>query len=144
MGNRAFYVGVIAAIVVAIIAGILTIGGPNSARRAVFDQRRYDNLRQIATALHCENWRIMQPELPYDLNLESIRSYCGGIEIQANVLVDNETSVPYTYTRISNTEYAVCAVFYNAEKAMRMSYQGYPRSNASFNPDTGCITGRIR
>lgn len=143
MGNRAFYVGVTAAIVVAIIVGILTVGGPSSARQDVFDQRRYDNLRQIAAALHCENWRIMQPELPPELNLQSIRSYCGGIEIQASVLVDNETDAPYTYTRISDTEYSVCAVFYDADKAMRMSYQGFPRSNASFNPDTGCITGRI-
>jgi hypothetical protein len=144
MSNRAFYVGVSATIVAAVILAIFTIGGPNAARQDMFDQRRYENLRQIATALHCENWRILQPELPLKLDLESIRAYCGGIEIQADVLVDNETNVPYTYTRISETMYSVCAVFHDPEKAMRLSYLGYPRWNASFNPDTGCITGRVR
>jgi len=142
--SRAFNLGVSAAVSVAILLGIFTIGGPNAARRDMFDLRRYENLTQIAAALHCANWRILQPQLPEKLDLESIRAYCGGIEIQADVLVDNETNVPYDYTRLNETAFSVCAVFYDAEKAMRLNYQGYPRWNATFNPDTGCITGRIR
>ena len=144
MRNSAFYIGIAVVVVAAIIIGIFTVGGPNTARQDMFDMRRYENLRQIATALHCTNWRILQPELPDKLDLESIRAYCGGVQMQADVLVDNETNIPYTYTRISETEYSVCATFYDAHKTMRLSYQWDPRWDASFNPDTGCFTGRVR
>lgn len=143
MKNKVFYIGMAAVVLTAIIIGFFTVGGPNTARQDMFDMRRYENLRQIATALHCKNWRILQPELPDKLDLESIRAYCGGVQMQVDVLVDNETNIPYAYTRISETEYSVCASFYNAHRTMRLSYQGDPRWDASFNPDTGCFTGRV-
>ena len=100
MKNRAFYIGTAAIVITAIIIGIFTVGGPNTARQDMFDIRRYENLRQIATALHCTNWRILQPELPDKLDLESIRAYCGGVQIQADVLVDNETNIPYGHSTL--------------------------------------------
>ena len=131
-------------VLTAIIVGLSTVGGPITARKDMFDMRRYEDLRQIATALHCTNWRILQPELPDTLTLESIRAYSGGVQIQADVLVDNETGIPYTYTRTSDAGYSVCATFYDAHKPMRMRYQWDPRWDASFNPDTGFFTGRVR
>ena len=144
MRNSAFYIGIAVVVVAAIIIGIFTVGGPNTARQDMFDMRRYENLRQIATALHCTNWRILKPELPDTLDLESIRAYCGGVQMEPDVLVDNETGMPYAYTRISDAEYSVCATFHDAHKTMRMSYQWNPGWDASFNPDTGCFTGRVR
>ncbi|WP_296425103.1 hypothetical protein [Yoonia sp.] len=144
MKRRLFFGGATAMIVAAIIFGIITIGGPREARRDAFDRQRYDDLKQISSALFCSNWRILQPVLPDALTLENIRAYCGGIQIDADVLVDNETGTPYTYSRITESTYAVCATFHDAEKAMRQSYQRLGQVNASFNPETGCVTGRVR
>lgn len=144
MKRSVFFAGVTITVIVAIIVGIITIGGPYEGRREVFDRHRYEDLNRISTALHCRNWRILQPTLPETLSLASIRAYCGGVEIQADVLLDNETGQPYTYTRISETEYSVCAEFYSAEKTMNQNYPIYWGGYAaSFNPDTGCVTGRI-
>lgn len=142
MSGKAFYLGAAIAIVVAIFAGIWTVGGPIAARDDRFDQRRYEDLREIALALHCSNWRISQPVLPEKLDIESIRAYCGGVQITPDVLVDNETGVPYTYRKTGENDYAVCAVFHDADRTMRLNYQGLPIWNAAFDPDTGCVTGR--
>ena len=144
MTGKAFHIGVTAVIAAAIVVGIFTAGGPIQARQEMFDQRRYADLREISTALYCPNWRIISPVLPETLDLSSIRAYCGGVEIEGHVLVDDETGVPYTYTRTDGNGYSVCALFYDAEKAMRRSYLGDHDPGASFNPDTGCMTGRVR
>ena len=144
MNRRAFFFGATVTIVVAVIVGIFTVGGPNEARREMFDLRRYEDLGEISDALRCQNWRVSQPTLPNELNLATIRAYCGGVEIQDEVLLDNETRKPYVYVRKNEREYSVCADFYDAEKAMRLSYRRFVVSLASFNPETGCITGRVR
>ena len=143
MTRKAYFSGAIATIVLAIGIGIFTVGGPNEARREMFDLRRYEDLTQIARALSCQNWRVLQPTLPDALNLETIRSYCGGVEIQAEALLDNETGEPYVYSRTNEQEYSVCADFHDAEKAMRLSYNRFG-SMTSFNPQTGCVTGRVQ
>lgn len=88
-------------ILVALVVGIFTIGGPNEGRREAFDRRRYVDLTKISYALHCQNLRIDQPILPNELDLETIRAYCGGVEILAKVLLDNETGTPYAFSRIN-------------------------------------------
>ncbi len=143
MNRKAFFTGAAVTVLVVLVVGIFTIGGPNQGRRERFDLHRFDDLRKISDALHCQNWRILQPTLPDELNLETIRAYCGGVEIQAEVLLDNETGTPYAYSRIDEKEYSVCAEFYDAEKTMRLSYKSYG-SKFSFNPETGCVTGRVR
>lgn len=143
MNRKAFISGASIAVVVAIVVGLLTIGGPNKARREMFDMRRYEDLAKISSALNCPNWRVRQPTLPNDLNLATIRAYCGGVEIQAEQLLDNETGKPYLYVRTSEDEYTVCAEFFDAERAMRLSYRRFSGSSTSFNPATGCVTGRV-
>ncbi len=114
----------------------------------MFDLRRYADLTKISQALACPNWRVRRPTLPNELNVTTIRAYCGGTEIQAEVLQDNETGKPYVYNRISETQFSVCADFYDTEKTMRLSGQGMFRAfngmQASFNPDTGCVTGQVQ
>lgn len=131
-------------ILVALVVGIFTIGGPNEGRREAFDRRRYVDLTKISYALHCQNLRIDQPILPNELDLETIRAYCGGVEILAKVLLDNETGTPYAFSRINENEYSVCAEFYDAEKTMRLYSWSLVNSAATFNPETGCFTGRVR
>lgn len=144
MRRKVFMAGVSIAVLVAIIVGLFTVGGPDQARRDMFDQRRYEDLGEIAYALSCPNWRVRKPELPDELTLESLRSYCGGVQIAADVLLDNETGAPYVYDRKNGSEFSVCADFYDAEKTMRLGYRRYPDGvQTSFNPETGCVTGRV-
>ena len=55
MSNRLFLTLVIAAVSVAVIAGLLAVGGPTQGRRDKFDSHRYLELSKIATALLCEH-----------------------------------------------------------------------------------------
>ena len=144
MRRKVFISGAAVAIIVAIVVGLLTVGGPIEARREAYDLRRYNDLARISQALWCPNLRIQRPILPNDLSLATIRAYCGGTEIQADVLWDEETQKPYRYERISESQFSVCADFYDAEKTMRLTGQLLSvGAQASFNPDTGCVTGRV-
>ena len=144
MNPRTFLIGATVTVVAAIIIGIFTVGGPNEARREMFDLRRYQDLEEIAYALNCPNWRVSRPILPDKLNIKTIRSYCGGIEILPDVLIDDETNRPYTYIRENEYKYSICADFYDAEKTTRLGLTRLgDRSMASFNPDTGCATGLV-
>lgn len=143
MSHRTFAFGVAVLLLAAIVAGLLSVGGPGSARRDRYDLLRYQDLRFLETALKCTNWRILEPELPDELTLESLRSYCGGVEVEPDRLLDNETGKPYRYTKISEKEFSVCADFYDANSPMIKS-RSVARTSLSFNPDTGCVSGRVR
>lgn len=143
MSHRAFAFGVAAFLLAAIVVGLLSVGGPESARRDRYDQLRYEDLRFLETALRCTNWRILGPELPDELTLGSLRSYCGGVEVDPDRLVDDETGEPYRYTKISEREFSVCADFYDANNPIIKSRSAVGVSS-SFNPDTGCVGGRVR
>ena len=137
---RVFLGGCLLTVVFALIAGLLTVGGPDTGRRERFDNLRYQDLAHITRVLRCQNWRIRSPELPERLTVESLRSYCGGAEIAENHLTDNETGRPYQY-RKTGQEFAVCAEFYDAGNTRKRQPTGMLGS--SFNPDTGCVSGRI-
>lgn len=143
MSHRAFAFGVAAFLLAAIILGLLTVGGPESAKRDRYDQLRYEDLHFIETALRCANWRILDPKLPDELTLDRLRSYCGGMEVDEDRLVDDETGEPYRYTKISEKEFSVCADFYDAHDTLIKSRSAVG-AIASFNPDTGCVSGRVR
>jgi len=96
VNRKAFFTVAAVTALVVLVVGIFTIGGPNQGRRESFDLRRYDDLRKISDALHCQNWRILQPTLPDELNLETIRAYCGGVEIQAEVDLSRNCAAPLT------------------------------------------------
>ncbi len=143
MSHRALAFGVAAFLLAAIVLGLLTVGGPGSAKRDRYDQLRYEDLHFLETALRCTNWRISFPKLPDDLTLDSLRSYCGGVEVDGDRLVDDETGEPYRYTKISEKEFLVCADFYDARSTIIKSRSVFGASS-SFNPDTGCVSGRVR
>lgn len=142
MHVRGFALGILAVVGVAIAGGILLIGGPDEARRTRFDQQRYQELAFIGEALLCKNWRVANPVLPEQLTVETLRSYCGGVQVTDRELTDNETGQPYAYRRESNEEFSVCATFSDAERLMQLRPR--PLSSLfSFDPGTGCISGRI-
>ena len=143
MRGRTYAFLVLAAVGAAVVAGLFTIGGPREARREKFDLHRYDDLAFIARALLCANRRIAHPVLPEKLNVDSLRAYCSGTEVTAAQLTDKETGAPYAYTRQNDDTFSVCASFHDAKRIATLHPRG---ANAAFafDPDTGCVSGRIR
>ena len=141
MSNR-FLFGAVGLVLLAALAGILTVGSPSEARRERMDQHRYQDLVALALALTCTD-KDVTPVLPAEMSVENLRSYCGGRNILDSTLVDKETSEPYKYSRISDGEFSICAKFYDADRAVRQVYR-YPDQGWSFNPATGCVTGKAK
>jgi hypothetical protein len=143
MRSRIFVFVVLAAALAAIAVGVGLVGGPLAARRDKFDQNRIENLYKIASSLLCGNPRIKDPVLPQDLTLETLRTYCSGVSATPELLIDGETGKPYVYKRKSDKEFSICAVFYDAPKAVKSTWWR-DHANLSFDPETGCVSGRIR
>ncbi|MDJ0638423.1 MAG: hypothetical protein QNJ20_06290 [Paracoccaceae bacterium] len=143
MSNRLFLLLMIAAVSVAVIAGLWTVGGPMQGRRDKFDRHRYLELSKIADALLCEHRSSgTAVPLPEDLSVDAMRIHCSGAGIAEADLFDNETGAPYSYERMSEQDFSVCASFYDAERTRRLNASF--RSVAPFDPETGCMSGRVR
>ena len=138
-----FLVGAVTLIGVAMVAGLLTIGGPFEARRQKLDRSRYADLTIIARALSCRGWRDTRPILPAKLTLDNLRSHCDKPKVGQAALLDNETGIPYRYVRENDREFSICAKFYDAEKLFRLKYADFGDLYA-LDPMTGCVNGRVR
>ena len=104
--------------------------------------QRYRDLTSIAQSLRCQNWRYTRPVLPAELTIESLKSHCAGSVPGKDSLSDDETGEPYEYIRKNDREFSVCAKFYDAEKAMRLTYR--LGVDSSFGPETGCVADRLK
>jgi len=142
MTDRAFLIGAVALTLAAGLVGIYTVGGPSWSRREILDQRRFEDIIELANALRCWNVKVT-PVLPAELTVESLRSYCDGRNVSRATLTDNETGEAYRYTRVSDTEFSICAKFNDAARAERLWYYGTGEGWA-FNASTGCVTGKVR
>ncbi|WP_193174851.1 hypothetical protein [Oricola nitratireducens] len=141
MATRVFLTATVLVVLAAIVTGIAMTGRPSQARKEKFDQLRYRELTAIARILHCEKKSDTRPVLPKELSEDSFREYCGGTTATADMFVDNETGKPYRYRRLNDRDFAVCAKFYDARKAMR-SRPFWSIHTYAFNPASGCMTGR--
>lgn len=149
MRGRLLLILAVAVTVAAVAAALLTVGGPMAARRLALDERRFDMLVDVANALHCKNWRVLNLELPETLTLAALREHCGSVGLGEADLLDPVTGKPFIYTRLDGGDgFRVCAEFNDA-----MALQGRVPANAlyrdgaqmsSFDPETGCVTGRVR
>jgi len=133
----------VGAIVAATVAIALSItGGPMSARRERYDAARYEELVKLARILRCESQRGSSQALPETLSVESLRTYCGGIERHTSDLTDNETGEQYGYERLNSRAFKICAKFYDPKILERRRYHlnvpGY-----FFDYETGCISGSV-
>ncbi len=119
MPNRNFGIGlataVILAVATAIVFGASIIEGPEQQRDRRFDRIRVMNLNQIGHAADCY-WSL-KGGLPEDL--PTLRKEMEGVAqqqplpdhcIPANTK-DPETEEPYSYRRIDDTRFELCARF---------------------------------
>lgn len=120
--NNSKLVGIIATVLVAalVVAGLFAVGSPGTARQLRADEQR----RQDLMELHFELAQYVfdegsLPDSLEDLNL--FNRYAGSFDPRR----DPETGEFYEYTKLSDSEYEVCAVFNTSiDEAQR--YPGYP------------------
>ncbi|MGI9321949.1 MAG: DUF5671 domain-containing protein [Pseudomonadales bacterium] len=108
-----------------IIAGIVTVGGPGQGRLERQDAERAKDLATMAGYIDCLaglNGKSLPAALVTD-------ERCGG----SWRLTDPYTGAPYTYKKLTDTSYQVCARF----EALDASN---PINSRRFSPDSGCIT----
>lgn len=91
-------------VVLAIVAGLATVGGPGAARLDRLDAARLDDLRAIDRAAAAV-WNRMGT-VPSSLDSLSALS-----SLSPDHLIDPETGEPYTYRGLSDSTAEVCATF---------------------------------
>lgn len=98
-----FVAAVIAAVLTAVVVGIVLLGPPSRERERRLDARRVDDLRGIAAAVDLYWSRTgALPRALADL------SRLPGVAVSRS---DPETGQPYEYRAIKDANYELCAVF---------------------------------
>lgn len=137
---RWFGIGVGVTVLLALVFGLWSIGGPGQARRDQGDTSRYGALTRISSVLQCRARpaNVPPPEPPEVLTIESLLEYCPGhMRLPSDVLLDPVTGVPFSYRRSGAQGFELCADFNNPERAFDRFSWSYP-----FDPVTGCLRGQ--
>ncbi|MDE3197741.1 MAG: hypothetical protein KGN84_15435 [Acidobacteriota bacterium] len=122
-----FGIGASAAAAAVFIGALFVAGTPGAQRQTETDQRRVEDLRQIASAVfvyHAQN-SVVPPSLDEPL----IRRRLGTIAAR-----DPETSLPYEYRPTAGTKYELCAVF-SATSTRAASFWNHPAGRSCFDLD---------
>ncbi|MDD5252196.1 MAG: hypothetical protein PHT12_06230, partial [Patescibacteria group bacterium] len=103
VSRPAVFAGIaIAAVVLAVVAGIMVAGSPNEARRQRFDQQRLDRVRGISYEV--QSYYDLNGRLPEKLDeLSSVKS--------GTPAVDPQTGTPIEYNKTGALNYELCAEF---------------------------------
>lgn len=143
MSARVFLSLLVAAVVASVAAGLWVVGGPAQARRDRIDAQRYLALDKLARVLICPVASgSPQQALPEALTVENLHAHCPAIRIAPPDLVDPVSGAVFAYRRLNDRNFAVCADFHDAARAARL--QGDVALSATFDADTGCMSGRMR
>lgn len=90
-------------VVVALAAGLLTIGSPGQQRESRLDRKREQDLRAIARAID----RRTKAGRPLPTSLDTMAAEPG----QRLSVTDPASGTPYVYQTTGNDGYRLCAVF---------------------------------
>lgn len=122
--NNPKLVGIVAtALVVAVVvAGLFAVGSPSTAREARADEQRRMHLME----LHHELSRHMAEEGSLPDSLEELNRFSEFGPAPFDPRRDPETGELYEYTKLSDSEYEVCAVF-NTSDQDRRDYGPFPQ-----------------
>lgn len=128
--------------IVAIGVGIYAIGGPSFARQDRLDEKRLMEIKQIAEALLCSAAEKNKGSLPEALVESQISQSCWPLRKSDDLLFDPVTSQPYTYQKVSETDFEICAPFYDAARMWKRSSRTL-KKGLYFRSQTGCLRGRL-
>lgn len=121
--------GLVGLAVLAVVAGLVALGGPGAARIAKRDADRLDDLNDLRSFVECVAVAT-DGTVPDSLVGHAICNW----DIP---LVDQHTDQAYGYEKLTDTAYQLCAGF---EDADRMA----DRYNLPLDVETGCITWTYR
>lgn len=113
-------------VVVGIVAGFFTVGGPLQGRMERHDVVRADDLREMDGYIACVVRLGDGITLPETLPIEP---KCIG----SRRLADPFSNQPYSYEKLSDKSFRVCANFEALDKAR-------PTEAPDFDYETGCMT----
>ncbi len=104
LGFKVFLGLVIAAVVAAIVGGLLVAGTPSQERARQFDSRRINDIQQITNAI--DQYWTRNKKLPGDLSeFANLRDY------YVPTITDPRTGAAYEYRVIGDASYELCATF---------------------------------
>jgi type II secretory pathway pseudopilin PulG len=92
----------VAGAAVVLVAAMIVMGSPMTARKQKMDERRINDLEQISNAV--ERYALAHGHLPASLDVLSD-------ETTALDSTDPVTGAPYEYMRVDSTSYRLCASF---------------------------------
>lgn len=141
MKNRAL-VGTLATflVVALVVAGLLAIGSPATARKYKADQERRNRLTQLpfVLATHVRD----QGSLPEDLgemNEGTLRDAGFGFDARR----DPESGDFFEYSKLEDRRYEVCATFHTSSDDRRAQEFGYFGGDVSHSEGRNCYERRI-
>jgi uncharacterized protein YjeT (DUF2065 family) len=117
--------GIIAIAVIAVVAGFISVGGPQAARQTRQDATRLGDLNDIRSFVECVA-RATDQSVPESLEGQDICNW----EVPFR---DPYSDVPYGYEKLSDTAYRLCAGFENPQRMAT-------RYALPMDIETGCIT----
>ncbi len=141
MKNRALIGALATALVVGlVVAGLLAVGSPGTARKLKADQERRSRLTQIHYVLSAH---VRQEEsLPASLESiddEVLRQSGYGYDPRN----DPDTGELFEYRRLSNREYEICATFHSASDDPRAQEFGAYPGDVSHKAGRNCFDREI-
>lgn len=125
-------IGLVAAVLV--VLGIVTVGGPGTARAERRDQARLEDLQQLVPYIGCLTAQAGEV-LPQSLG--PTNKACA----EDPPLADRFDGEPYRYERLSGASYRLCA---RLERPDRLSSDAVWNPASSFEPSTGCLTVTVQ
>ena len=140
--NKALLAAGLLLVAVALLGGVWAVGGPVAARLQRQDDQRWQDLSQLHRYLTCRpRDRSTQP-LPEALDSAD---YCPSFQLLGrdgrSPFTDPVTGAPYTYRRLSDSRFEVCATFAGDPAARRDAYARRLEWEAG---NLGCLRGDSR
>ncbi len=137
--RRVLGAGFVALVAAAIALGLFLVGGPVAVRKLHEDEARLGALRDLSVRLRCGRPGEAVEPLPRDLTAGTLRDWCGGRILREGDLADPVSGAPFVLERRSDTDFALCAQFHDAE---RLADRRYGREVFDFDAGSGCLMGR--
>jgi hypothetical protein len=141
MNARGFALALGLVVGAAILAGLLTVGGPLTARHEAYDRQRLADLTTIARSL------ASAETLPEALTIESLGPLgeARGLtpDALAALLVDPETGDAYRYAREADLRFSVCATFHDALWLEAGMFGRESSDDLVLDREAGCVRGRL-
>ncbi len=129
--NLRIFVGVVVAMIVAVVAvGLYLAGSPVAERDRQFDQERVNALQQIASAI--DGYYLRNQTLPASLDDLAAKS---GQDYSVGSITDPESGAPYEYQVTGSATYELCATF--SVSSVPETSVGAPRAVAPYPTKPG-------